>query len=288
MNESSLTGESEAVEKNTDALEGASVALDDQANMVFSGSLVTYGRGVMLVTGTGMQAEIGHIAHLMNQTQQRKTPLQQNLDDFSKKLAVAVLAVCVLVFALSVFRSHMPVMDSLLFAVALAVAVIPEALSSIVTIILAMGTQKMAKENAIIKDLKAVESLGLVRVICSDKTGTLTQNKMTVVKAWTDGDVVEAADASTDDPVMLRLIRVGLLASDATTDEETGAAVGNPTEVALVDWGDAHGLREEDARVDCPRLAELTFDSDRKLMSTAWRFRRGDVALQGGCIGGNS
>lgn len=268
VNESSLTGESEAVEKNVDALEGTSVALGDQANMAFSGSLVTYGRGVMLVTGTGMQTEIGHIAHLMNQTQQRKTPLQQNLDDFSKKLAVAVLAVCVLVFALSVFRSHMPVMDSLLFAVALAVAAIPEALSSIVTIVLAMGTQKMAKENAIIKDLKAVESLGSVRVICSDKTGTLTQNKMTVVKAWADGDVVEAADASTDDPVILRLVRVGLLASDATTDEETGAAVGDPTEIALVDWGDAHGLREEDARVEYPRLAELAFDSDRKLMST--------------------
>lgn len=160
VNESSLTGESEAVEKSIDALEGTSVALGDQANMAFSGSLVTYGRGVMLVTGTGMQTEIGHIAHLMNQTQQRKTPLQQNLDDFSKKLAVAVLAVCVLVFALSVFRSHMPVMDSLLFAVALAVAAIPEALSSIVTIVLAMGTQKMAKENAIIKTSRPWKASG--------------------------------------------------------------------------------------------------------------------------------
>ena len=268
VNESSLTGESEAVEKDTEALSGDSVALGDQKNMAFSGSLVTYGRGLMVVTGTGMQTEIGHIAHLMNQTQQRKTPLQQNLDDFSKKLAAAVLAVCVLVFALSVFRSHMPVMDSLLFAVALAVAAIPEALSSIVTIVLAMGTQKMAKENAIIKDLKAVESLGSVRVICSDKTGTLTQNKMTVVKAWFDGKEVEAADASTSDPVAARLIRVGLLASDATTDEETGAAVGDPTEIALVDWGDAHGMREEDARAAYERLGELAFDSDRKLMST--------------------
>ena len=268
VNESSLTGESEAVEKDTEALSGDSVALGDQKNMAFSGSLVTYGRGLMVVTGTGMQTEIGHIAHLMNQTQQRKTPLQQNLDDFSKKLAAAVLAVCVLVFALSVFRSHMPVMDSLLFAVALAVAAIPEALSSIVTIVLAMGTQKMAKENAIIKDLKAVESLGSVRVICSDKTGTLTQNKMTVVKAWFDGKEVEAADASTSDPMAARLIRVGLLASDATTDEETGAAVGDPTEIALVDWGDAHGMREEDARAAYERLGELAFDSDRKLMST--------------------
>lgn len=268
VNESSLTGESEAVEKDAAALSGDSVALGDQRNMVFSGSLVTYGRGLMVVTGTGMQTEIGHIAHLMNQTQQRKTPLQQNLDDFSKKLAVAVLAVCVLVFALSIFRSQMPVMDSLLFAVALAVAAIPEALSSIVTIVLAMGTQKMAKENAIIKDLKAVESLGSVRVICSDKTGTLTQNKMTVVKAWFDGREVEAADASPSDSVALRLMRIGLLASDATTDEETGAAVGDPTEIALVDWADNHGLREEDARVAYPRLGELAFDSDRKLMST--------------------
>lgn len=268
VNESSLTGESEAVEKDEAPLEGDSVALGDRKNMAFSGSLVTYGRGLMVVTGTGMQTEIGHIARLMNQTQQRKTPLQQNLDDFSKKLAAAVLAVCVLVFALSVFRSHMPVMDSLLFAVALAVAAIPEALSSIVTIVLAMGTQKMAKENAIVKDLKAVESLGSVRVICSDKTGTLTQNKMTAVEAWLDGGGIEASAADSGEPVVRRLMEIGLLASDATTDEETGAAVGDPTEIALVDWADAHGLREEDARARYPRLGELAFDSDRKLMST--------------------
>ncbi len=179
VNESSLTGESEGVEKTADVITGGQVALGDQKSMVFSGSLVTYGRATVLVTATGMNTELGKIAALMNQTQQRKTPLQQSLDSFSAKLAIVIMAICAVVFALSVFRTGMGVLDSLMFAVALAVAAIPEALSSIVTIVLAMGTQKMAKQNAIMKDLKAVESLGCVSVICSDKTGTLTQNKMT-------------------------------------------------------------------------------------------------------------
>ena len=162
VNESSLTGESEAVEKTNEAIEGEKVALGDQKNMVFSGSLVTYGRAVMVVTATGMDTQLGRIATLMNQTQQRKTPLQKNLDDFSSKLAMVIMIICAGVFLLSVFRSHMTILDSLMFAVALAVAAIPEALSSIVTIVLAMGTQKMARQNAIIKELKAVESLGSV------------------------------------------------------------------------------------------------------------------------------
>ena len=176
VNESSLTGESEAVEKTQEAIADGEVALGDQKNMAFSGSLVTYGRATMVVTATGMDTQLGRIASLMNQTQQRKTPLQKNLDDFSGKLAVVILVICALVFALSVLRNGMNILDSLMFAVALAVAAIPEALSSIVTIVLAMGTQKMARQNAIIKELKAVESLGSVQVICSDKTGTLTQN----------------------------------------------------------------------------------------------------------------
>ena len=194
VNESSLTGESEGVEKTADVITGGQVALGDQKSMVFSGSLVTYGRATVLVTATGMNTELGKIAALMNQTQQRKTPLQQSLDSFSAKLAIVIMAICAVVFALSVFRTGMGVLDSLMFAVALAVAAIPEALSSIVTIVLAMGTQKMAKQNAIMKDLKAVESLGCVSVICSDKTGTLTQNKMTPQKVYADGSLLEGDD----------------------------------------------------------------------------------------------
>ena len=268
VNESSLTGESEGVDKTADAIDADQVALGDQKNMVFSGSLVTYGRATVLVTGTGMHTELGKIAALMNQTQQRKTPLQQSLDSFSAKLAIVIMAISVLVFALSVFRTGMSILDSLMFAVALAVAAIPEALSSIVTIVLAMGTQKMARQNAIIKDLKAVESLGSVSVICSDKTGTLTQNKMTPQKVYADGTLLEGNDLKLANDVQRLLLKAALLASDATNDEENGTSIGDPTEVALVMLGEQFGVVEEEYRAQHPRLGELAFDSDRKLMST--------------------
>ena len=268
VNESSLTGESEGVEKTADVITGGQVALGDQKSMVFSGSLVTYGRATVLVTATGMNTELGKIAALMNQTQQRKTPLQQSLDSFSAKLAIVIMAICAVVFALSVFRTGMGVLDSLMFAVALAVAAIPEALSSIVTIVLAMGTQKMAKQNAIMKDLEAVESLGCVSVICSDKTGTLTQNKMTPQKVYADGSLLEGDDLELVNDVQRLLLKAALLASDATNNDETGASIGDPTEVALVMLGEKFGVDEESYRAQHPRLGELAFDSDRKLMST--------------------
>jgi len=244
------------------------VALGDRKNMVFSGSLVTYGRATAVVTATGMQTELGHIASLLDNTRQRKTPLQENLNKFSEKLAIAIIAICGVVFLLSYFRSGMGLLDSLMFAVALAVAAIPEALSSIVTIVLAIGTQKMAKQNAIIKELKAVESLGAVSVICSDKTGTLTQNRMTVEKIYADGKLCDGCDLELANDAQRLLLKTALLASDATHDAETGTSIGDPTEVALVLLGENFGVEESAYRSQHQRLGELAFDSDRKLMTT--------------------
>ena len=215
VNESSLTGESEAVEKISGALRDVNLPLGDRKNMVNSGSLVTYGRAVAVVTGTGMQTEIGKIANLLNQTSQRKTPLQIKLDEFSRKLAIGIMAVCVLVFGLSVWR-NVSLLDSLLFAVALAVAAIPEALSSIVTIVLALGTRRMSKEHAIMKELKAVESLGAVSVICSDKTGTLTQNKMTVQEMYTYDRLFDAESVKLSRRAEYLLVKAAVLVNDAT------------------------------------------------------------------------
>ena len=265
VNESSLTGESEGVNKNSEVIDAPSVALGDQKNMVFSGSLVTYGRATVIVTGTGMQTEIGKIAALMNQTKQKKTPLQQSMDNFSQKLAIAIIAICVVVFGLSLYRK-MPMLDSLMFAVALAVAAIPEALSSIVTIVLAMGTQKMARENAIIKELNAVESLGSVSVICSDKTGTLTQNKMTTQQVYADFRLFDGEELDFANPAHRWLLKTAVLANDSTSVD--GKEIGDPTEVALINLAHKFWLEETIYRQQHTRLGELAFDSDRKLMST--------------------
>ncbi|WP_143317924.1 cation-translocating P-type ATPase [Clostridium sp. HBUAS56017] len=265
INESALTGESEAVEKFEEVIKADEVALGDQKNMVFSSSLVTYGRGLILVTGTGMNTELGKIATLMEQTKEKKTPLQITLDDFSKKLALIILVICILVFGLSLYRNT-PILDSLMFAVALAVAAIPEALSSIVTIVLALGTQKMAKENAIIKNIKAVEGLGCVSIICSDKTGTLTQNKMTTKQIYTDTSLVESEELNLENEVHASLLNAAILCNDSTNVD--GNEIGDPTEVALVNLGHIHSLTEQEVREKYKRLKEIPFDSDRKLMST--------------------
>lgn len=269
VNESSLTGESESVNKTIETIKEEEIALGDQKNMVFSGSLVTYGRALVIITGTGMSTELGKIATLMDQTQEKKTPLQANLDDFSKKLAMAILAICILVFILSIYR-EVPILDSLMFAVALAVAAIPEALSSIVTIVLAVGTQKMAKEHAIIKKLKAVEGLGSVSIICSDKTGTLTQNKMTVNKIYVDNKLIDGTTLNLENSVENYLLKSSILCNDSTSKD--GKEIGDPTEVALVNLSHKFTIDELSVRNDFKRLAELPFDSDRKLMSTLHHF----------------
>ncbi len=266
VNESALTGESTNVDKQSMELD-REVPLGDRVNMVFSSSLVTYGRAAILVTGTGMDTEIGKIAALMNETKEKKTPLQISLDQFSSRLAMIIMVICVIVFGLSLYR-EMPILDSLMFAVALAVAAIPEALSSIVTIVQAMGTQKMAKENAIMKELKAVESLGCVSVICSDKTGTLTQNKMTVQQAYIDGKVVEPKDLSMENPLHRNLLYNAILTNDSTIVD--GKGIGDPTEYCLIEMARKIGLNEEDIRSKMNRMAEIPFDSDRKLMSTKY------------------
>lgn len=266
VNESSLTGESLAVEKQAEAMEAeGAVPLGDQSNMIFSGSLIIQGRAVMVATATGMHTEIGKIAALMNATGEKKTPLQISLDRFSGHLAAVIMGICALVFVLSLYRK-MPVLDSLMFAVALAVAAIPEALGSIVTIVQAMGTQRMARENAIIKDLKAVESLGCVSVICSDKTGTLTQNKMTVEEVFADGELMAPGQISMYRKAGRYLVYGFTLANDARLQGEEG--IGDPTELALLEMAARAGADSEELRREMPRLEELPFDSERKLMST--------------------
>ncbi|WP_294386863.1 cation-translocating P-type ATPase [uncultured Clostridium sp.] len=281
VNESSLTGESLSVDKITDKIDSEEVALGDQKNMVFSGSLVTYGRALVVVTNTGMKTEIGKIATLMEETQEKKTPLQVSLDDFSKKLAIIILVICTIVFGLFLYRK-MPVLDSLMFAVALAVAAIPEALSSIVTIVLALGTQKMAKENAIIKKLRAVEGLGSVSIICSDKTGTLTQNKMTVRKIYVDGKLINGSEISLDNKVEEYLIKNSILCNDSTSKD--GKEIGDPTEVALVNLGHEILINEVELRSKYERLAEIPFDSDRKLMSTLHKIDSKNIMFTKGAL----
>lgn len=280
VNESSLTGESTNVEKKTVVLEGEK-ALGDRINMVYSGSLVTGGRAVVLVTATGMETEIGKIAALMNATKEKRTPLQVSLDKFGSQLAIVIMIISAVVFVLSLYRK-MPVLDSLMFAVALAVAAIPEALSSIVTIVQAMGTQKMAKEHAIIKDLKAVESLGCVSVICSDKTGTLTQNKMTVQQVYINHQTMEADALDLKQQSHRYLLYDAILTNDSAIVE--GQSIGDPTEVALLEMGRKADIKEDILKEMMPRMEEIPFDSDRKLMSTKYRLHGVPTILVKGAL----
>ncbi|MBQ4165307.1 MAG: HAD-IC family P-type ATPase, partial [Oscillospiraceae bacterium] len=269
VNESALTGESLNVLKSTDRIDADELPLGDRVNMIYSGSNISNGRGVVAVTGVGMDTEIGKIASLMQNAQKKKTPLQASLDNFSKVLSFVIIGICVVVFVLTKFVNGQTIEDSLMFAIALAVAAIPEALSSIITISLAIGTQKMSRQKAIIKDLKAVEGLGCVSVICSDKTGTLTQNKMTVRDITTPCS--EAANE-------LRMAMA--LCNDAAKSDDMW--LGDPTETALSDY-----ITESEynrIRNDNPRVDEIPFDSDRKLMTTVHNINGERIAYTKGAM----
>ncbi|MGL4567281.1 MAG: calcium-translocating P-type ATPase, PMCA-type [Fusobacteriaceae bacterium] len=275
ISESALTGESEPVEKKEGILEGE-LPLGDRKNMVFSGTLTVYGRGVILVTGTGMESEIGKIAQLLSSADNSPTPLQKNLEKFTKKLGIGILGLSILIFIVLIVKGIFiqkdsdiwsMVLEAFMFSVAVAVAAIPEALSSIVTIVLSVGTNIMARKNAIIRKLPAVETLGATSIICTDKTGTLTQNRMTVVAYHIHG--LENSQFNCRKEILSqeeKFLAVNILANDSTV--ENGREIGDPTELALINFAHKHGINTEEYRKVFPRIGELPFDSDRKIMST--------------------
>ena len=262
--ESALTGESVPSEKHTAALKGESIPLGDRSNMVYSGSTVVYGRGKAVVTATGMDTEMGKIAGVLEATKDGRTPLQRKLSSLSKLLTVVVLAVCALVFVVNLVRAtelnRVIVLDSFVMAVSLAVAAIPEGLATVVTIVLSMGVTKMSKRGAVLRKLTAVETLGCAEIICSDKTGTLTQNKMTVIDTYGDCDDL--------------LARAMCLCSDSHIDEN-GEVVGEPTENALVAFALKTGVNKTEAELAAPRVGEIPFDSIRKMMTVYVRVNGG-------------
>ncbi|MEK5078838.1 cation-translocating P-type ATPase [Solibacillus sp. FSL W7-1436] len=281
INESSLTGESLAVDKVANTIIETELALGDRKNMVYSGSFVTNGRGAVAVTSIGMNTEIGKIAKLIDNAKEKKTPLQVNLDKFGKRLAIGIILICIVIFALDIIRGR-ELIDSFMFAVSLAVAAIPEALSSIVTIVLAVGTQNMAKENAIIRKLPAVESLGSVSIICTDKTGTLTQNDMTVQEIYTGEQFFSANELELNNPNHKKLLDFAILCNDSMMLKDK--TIGDPTELALVKLGQEYELSEQLIRGLHPRVGEIPFDSTRKLMSTVHRMGNRNVMITKGAV----
>ena len=269
IEESALTGESLPVDKQTAIPEGEDLPLGDRLNNVFTSSLVTNGRGKVIVTATGMNTEIGNIAEMLQNQEEMRTPLQEKLDQLGKMLGIGALAICTIIFAIGYFQGR-PALEMFLVAVSLAVAAIPEGLPAIVTIVLSLGVQRMIKKNAIIRKLPAVETLGTASVICSDKTGTLTQNKMTVTKLYTYNQLedIDSVDVLEEDRRLA--LKIGLLANDSSIEEVDGEKkqLGDPTEIALVVSAENLGLLKKEHEQKMKRVEELPFDSDRKLMTT--------------------
>ena len=277
VNENSLTGESNAIEKSDNVLNYQDSALGDQVNMVFSGSLVNYGRAKILITETGMKTELGKIATLLDSTIESETPLQKALNVFGKKLTIGIVVLCAFIFGIYVFYGN-SILESLLLAVALAVAAIPESLSPIITIILSLETEKLSKDNAIVKELKSIEALGSISVICSDKTGTLTQNKMTVEKIFINENLIERSNLDRNNKYHKLILNSCVLCSDATD------SIGDPTETALIHLAQDYGYSFKDIREKNSRLSEIPFDSVRKLMSTSYKINNENIIFTKGAL----
>jgi Ca2+-transporting ATPase len=276
IQESALTGESVPVEKHTAVLPGDDVALGDRINMAFSSGMVTYGRGRGVVIGTGMKTEVGKIANMLQETVETETPMSRRLEQLGKVLGIAALIICAVIFIVGVLYGN-SVISMFMTSVSLAVAAIPEGLPAVSTVVLAIGVQRMVKRNAIIRTLPSVETLGSATVICSDKTGTLTQNKMTVVEAYVNHkkDVINrAAPATVLNKEENRLLAIAVLCADAqvrTNEDGKFEFTGDPTETALLDFGILYGIYKNDIEKKFPRIAEIPFDSERKRMTTVNR-----------------
>ena len=289
VQESSLTGESVPVNKQTEPIPGEDISLGDRTNMVYSGSMVTYGRGRGIVVSTGMKTEVGKIANMLQHAEDTDTPMSRRLNQLGKVLGLVALGICGLIFVVGVLYGN-SVLSMFMTAVTLAVAAIPEGLPAVSTIVLAIGVQRMVKKNAIIRTLPSVETLGSATVICSDKTGTLTQNKMTVVEAFVNhkhDQINRSSPGSTLNDEEERLLAISVLCADAYIKKDEDGTVsftGDPTETALLDFGLLYGVHKDEVEKKFPRVAEIPFDSERKRMTTVNRMSESStrVNVKGG------
>ena len=277
LNESALTGESLAVEKDRNEKSDDKTPLGDRKDKAFMSTLVEYGRGEGIVEKIGDNTEIGKISGMLHKITKQETPLQKNLNSISMVLGIAGVILCILMFVCQIFIYNTEIVETLMVSIAFAVAVIPEGLATVVTLVLSNGIQKMSKRNAIVKQIHAVETLGAVNVICSDKTGTLTQNKMTVVRWFLSGEEKLPQDVHKEDPVFSLLLEGFLACNDAKYSEETGEEIGDPTETAFVKYAKDGQLGYDDIMSGITRINEIPFDSDRKMMTTLDRVEKNGV-----------